>query len=174
MDKVNIYFDMDGTLAKWRTSASFADIYKEGYFWGLEPEIKLCEMANSLATNRNVNCYILTSVLEDSLYAKIEKIQWAQKYIPAMRRENILCVPYGVKKASFVEDVLHRELSLFDFLIDDHSPNLISWDKANGKAIKWLNKINNSKKSSFSGARVDDVNSIERIIECALIARGLK
>ncbi len=164
---VNVFFDMDGTLARWNPNATLPDLYKEGYFLNLEPEESLCELANSLSKRdgSDLECYILTSVLEDSPYAKTEKIIWLLKHIPAISLSKIITVPYGIQKAHFVEDVFHRDLWLTDILVDDHSPNLIAWEQAGGKAIKWVNDVNNSCNSNFGGKRWSDPVMIERLIE---------
>lgn len=158
-----VFFDMDGTLAKWNPSATLSDLYREGYFLNRKPEEKLCAVANELAVMDDgwpLSCYILTSVLQDAPHAKKEKIAWLQKYVPAMPLNRILTVPYGVQKAHFVEDLFHRDLSITDILVDDHSPNLIAWQQAGGDPIKWVNNINNSCFSRFEGLRCNDPYNI--------------
>lgn len=162
---IKVYWDMDGTLAKWRAAATNEDLYKENYFLSLEPETELCSFANELAKSDDVDSYILTSFLEDSSYAKREKLAWVKKHIKGLSQSKILCVPYGVRKASFVEDIGHKELSAEDVLIDDHSPNLIAWEQAGGTAIKWCNGINNSGKSGFSGVRSTCVSQLSEMLK---------
>lgn len=168
MSKIRVFWDMDGTLAKWRSSATFSDLYKKGYFASLEPETALCKLANKLFKRSELENYILTSFLTDSAYAKDEKLQWLKNNIPDLKLENVICVPYGIKKSSFVEDASHKELSEKDILIDDHSPNLISWETAGGKSVKWINGVNNSGKSTYSGTRINDVFQIEHILDSLL------
>lgn len=160
----NVFFDMDGTIAKWNWRANLADLYTEGYFLNRKPEEKLCAVLNDLAKMDDdvaLSCYVLTSVLTDSPYAKNEKLLWLQKYVPALPLTRILMVPYGIQKAHFVEDLLHRDLCITDVLVDDHSPNLIAWEQAGGDAVKWVNDINNSRNSKFKGLRCSDAISIK-------------
>lgn len=162
---IRVYWDLDGTLAKWRTAATTADLYKKNYFLSLDPEKELCDLANKLSKENEVDSYILTSFLEDSEYAKTEKLAWVKNHISELPNGNILCVPYGIRKSSFVEDIEHKELSKTDVLIDDHSPNLIAWEQAGGTAIKWCNGINDSRKSKFAGPRFKHVGQLSRLLK---------
>ena len=161
---IKVYWDLDGTLAKWRTAATTEDLYKKNYFLSLEPETELCKLANKLVRENEVDSYILTSFLADSAYAKYEKLVWAKKHVNELPSGKILCVPYGIRKSSFVEDIEHKELSKEDILIDDHSPNLIAWEQAGGTAIKWCNGINDSRKSKFTGVRARAIDTIYNTI----------
>lgn len=164
MTKVRVYWDLDGTLAKWRTSATDDELKEEYYFLSLDPEDQLCSVANELAKNKNVETHILTSYLTDSKYAKKEKLAWVDTHVSNIGKNKVLCVPYGVTKSSFIERLAKRRLSKNDILIDDHSPNLIAWKCAGGTAIKWCNGINNSGKSSFDGIRLNKATRISDFI----------
>lgn len=171
MSNVKLFWDMDGTLAQSRPDVKITDFYKEGYFANLLPENALCEKANELAKCTDFESYILTSVLDGAKYAMSEKLLWLQTHIPCMSLENVLFAPYGVRKSSFIEDLFHRELSENDILVDDHSPNLIAWENAGGKPVKWINSFNNTGNSSFTGIRVKEPYYIGKIIETSLIEK---
>lgn len=166
MKKVKIYWDLDGTLAKWK-SATMDDLYKKDYFLTLDAENGLCRVANELGKREDVDSYILTSYLSDSRYAKDEKMEWTVRNVGNLS-DAVIFVPYGSEKAAFVERLKHKKLNKSDVLIDDHSPNLIAWEKAGGTAVKWCNGINNTRKSLFSGLRIDRaaklLDFIDRIV----------
>ena len=145
-----LFWDMDGTLARWNAAATIEDLYSEGYFLNREPEEYLCFLAGLLSGG--IESYILTACMAGSDYLIPEKKIWVKKEIPALRH-RILFVPCGVSKADFVRDMFGEDLCTEDILIDDHSPNLIKWEEAGGLGVKWINEINNSAKSKFSGIR---------------------
>lgn len=156
-----LFWDMDGTLAKWNTAATVEDLYSKGYFLNREPEEDLCFLAGLLSGG--IESYILTACMAGSDYLIPEKKIWIKKEIP-MLRHRILFVPCGVSKADFVRDMFREDLCTEDILIDDHSPNLIKWEEAGGQGVKWINGINNSAKSGFSGARCDSSSDLFAVI----------
>ena len=169
MKKAKIYWDLDGTLAKWKESATMEDLYHKNYFLTLDAESGLCNVANEIGKRENIDSYILTSYLSDSEYAKDEKLEWTIKHVSNLS-DAVLFVPYGSEKAAFVEKLKHGRLNKSDVLIDDHSPNLIAWEKAGGTAVKWCNGINNTKKSLFYGLRIDKAAKLLDFIDHIVFA----
>lgn len=168
MSKVKLFWDMDGTLAKSSPDVKISDFYRKDYFLELEPETSLCLIADSLARHDEFESYILTSVMDGAVHARSEKLRWLNAYVTGIKKTNILFVPYGVRKSAFIEDLFHCELSENDILVDDHSPNLIAWENAGGKAVKWVNDFNNKGNSTFSGARIKKANEVRTIVNAAL------
>ena len=135
MQKVKIYVDMDGCVAKWATDASIEDTFQPGYFLNREPDIHLIDTVIDLAKDYEVQ--ILSAVYTDTT-AKEEKMRWLKQH----RLENIpaIFVPYGHNKADYIE---HEGVS---FLIDDYSVNLRQWaSEPDHFGIKYLNGINATK-----------------------------
>jgi len=137
---MRIFFDLDGTLAKWQENASIEDLYRKGYFENLPAEKELVDLVNRLSKTQHKTVYILSAYLSDSLYAREEKLAWIRKHLP----KNVLplLVPYGENKAKFVEKRTGISISSTDLLVDDHSKNCIEWEEAGGRSIKFLNGIN--------------------------------
>lgn len=160
--KINVFFDMDGTIAEWRAAVNFSDLFKKGYFRTLAPT-SLSGYANQLAENGSgVDAYILSAYLPES-YAFAEKNEWADEHVPNFDRDHRIFVHDGVCKAEAIVEAMNRPLTEHDILVDDYTLNLNAWQAAGGKAIKWLNGINGLG-GRFDGPRTDSVEELHRMI----------
>lgn len=132
-----LYVDLDGTLAEFKYADSMDTLYKQGYFLNLKP-IKgtLDGIKAFMRRYPEIPVYILSAYLGDSKYALQEKSMWLDKYLPELEYEHQLFVKCGEIKADVP---CERENA---FLLDDHSQNLLDWEKAGFKGIKLLNGIN--------------------------------
>lgn len=157
-----LFWDLDGTLAKWNAKATIDDVYAPGYFASVKPEEELIRIARKMVKEAGMTSYILshypaeTTALEDKNF-------WCNEHLPEFSNFHRLFVPCGTDKARFVRDIIKRELPKEYILIDDFSSNLLSWEEAGGTAIKWMNGIN-GKNGTFHGRRTGDVKSLERIL----------
>lgn len=146
---------MDGTLAKWN-NVSFEELFKEGYYRNLEPNLNVVKTINRMLENGE-NIYILSAYLLESKYAKKEKEEWLQEYIPNLRKENYILIPYGENKVNFMEKSITED----DILLDDYTKNLEDWTMHGGTAVKLLNGINHTK-GTWHGKKVD-INKIDEL-----------
>lgn len=161
---MRVYFDMDGTIAKWR-DVPVEETRKPGYYADLEPEVELLDfMRDAMKCGENI--YILSSYYTDTR-ALLEKKKWLDKYLPEIDSAHCLFVPYGKNKAEFIEAMLHRKLCVEDILIDDHTPNLHRWEEAGGIGVKWLNEINGNN-GRFEGARVGSAAELRAVLDGAV------
>ena len=133
------FIDMDGTLAKWN-DVQFEELFEEGYYKNLEPNINVVNTVKRLL-NHEQDVYILSAYLEESKYAKKEKIEWLQKYIPELNKDKYILLPYGEVKTNYIEGKIGKD----DILLDDYTKNLLEWEKEGGFAIKLRNGINHNK-----------------------------
>lgn len=147
---MNLYIDLDGTLAEWRLDGE-RYLYNKGYFLSLAPNSELIQLVDHLHKLPEVNITILSCYLADSAYARIEKELWIKKHLP--KGVNAILVPYGISKAEYVEQIENRGLTSSDVLIDDHTPNCLEWKVAGGTSIKFLNGINGIGKT-WQGTRL--------------------
>lgn len=138
--KPRIFIDMDGTLAEWKTIQSNSELYQKGYYESLKPNNYILEETKKLI-REGKDIYILSSFLSDSEYALKEKNIWLNKYLPELPIEKRIFVPYGDIKYKY----LPSKITSFDYLIDDHTKNLLDWKDAGGTGIKFLNGINHIK-----------------------------
>lgn len=138
--KPRFFIDMDGTLAEWRDIKSNSELYQKGYYESLKPNNYLLEEVKKLI-KEGKDIYILSSFLSDSDYALKEKNIWLNKYLPELPVQKRIFVPYGDVKYKY----LPSKITSFDYLIDDHTKNLLDWKEAGGTGIKFLNGINHIK-----------------------------
>lgn len=135
----NIYFDMDGVIAKWNENASIEDVSSKGYFLSVEPEMTVRNLILFLQ-NLGFDIKILTAVYENG-YAAAEKRQWLKNIgleIP------IIFVPYGHRKTDYIPK------EGINILVDDFKKNLEEWEQNPFfKAIKFYNGINNRPRMTF-------------------------
>lgn len=134
---MRIFIDMDGTLAEWKNIESNKELYQKDYYYSLKPNINILNETKKLIEDGK-NIYILSSFLTDSEFALKEKNLWLDKYLPELPREKRIFVPYGDSKYKY----LPSKITPSDYLIDDHTKNLLDWQQAGGIGIKFLNGIN--------------------------------
>lgn len=164
-----IFVDMDGTLYKWDEHLDAQDkLYKKGYFLTCRPHLKMIEgIKTFIKRNPDVEVFILSSYFDDSLYARREKDLSLDYFLPEIKRENRIFVPYGTIKAEFA--AMHQKVGKIDetcFLLDDYSKNLHEWETCGGVGIKCKTKINGTK-GSWHGNTIyykeDDITIAETL-----------
>lgn len=127
-----IYFDMDGTLAKFNKNAPMEEVFSPDYFRNLEPQREMVWLAKKLYDQG-----FDVRILSKSCYSAIqEKYEWLQEHMPFIEKQNIYFVPLDADKNNFVPAV-----KPVDVLIDDYWKNLTP-DKWHGTAIKCVTDIN--------------------------------
>lgn len=151
-DKFKIFIDMDGVLAEFKMIDHIEMLYEQNYFLNLNPQINVVEGIKNLIDQTNgkkdVEIYILSSVLKDSRFAETEKNQWLDKYLPQIDEKHRIFLPYGTEKSAI------HDLNSKCILIDDYTTNLNDWDRKGGIAIKLINPINN-RHHTWKGAKID-------------------
>ena len=169
---MNIYFDMDGTLAEFRSTVSTDDLYLPNFFYTLTPQMNVVKAAEILNEDPDYEVYILTSCLADSKYAAKDKKRWLDKYMPFIKDENILICEYGKPKATMVPG---GHVTASDVLVDDYTKYLVDWENAGGTAVKLYNGINgtNGTWASMSGYGLMMLSD-KGPVPSSLIAQGIK
>lgn len=135
-----IFVDMDGTLAKWQEVNNESELYQKGFYENLLPNNNLLNGIKKLI-NEGKDIYILSSFLNGSEYALAEKNIWLDKYLPELPKDKRIFVNYGDNKTIYIPNGITKN----DYLIDDHTKNLIDWEESGGTGIKFLNGINHKK-----------------------------
>lgn len=141
----NLYIDMDGCVAKWQ-SVSLEILCQNGYFRNLSPDRKLIEAIHII---RDAELFICSKYLEGT-NAYVEKKEWISEYMPFIKSDHIILVPYRDSKYQYIR---WNDGSI-NLLLDDHTPNLLEWEKFGGVGIKYLNGIN-GKNGRWKGLRLD-------------------
>lgn len=135
MEKIKIYIDMDGCIAKWNMDASIEDTFEPGYFAALEPDERLIDAVKMLSEEYDVS--ILSAVYQDN-HSMDDKITWLDNN--GLGHLQRIFVPYGQPKQEYIDQ------EFTSILIDDYSKNLEEWILAkNCYGIKYLNGINATK-----------------------------
>ena len=130
---MKIFFDLDGTLADFEGSGGITSMWKKGFFQNLEAYPKGLEIAKSLQKN-GLDVYILSACIKGK-YCKSEKMEWIEKNLPFIPKQNIYLIPYGTSKAEYIES-LYGKIDKNYVLFDDYKVNLLQWKEAGGNAIK--------------------------------------
>lgn len=140
IDKPRLFVDMDGTLAVFQPVDTLEKLYEPGYFLNLTPQMNVVEAVHMLQLRDDVEVYVLSAVLSDSQYAKKEKNEWLDIYLPDVDAEHRIFVPCGDDKTWYVPGKLLEN----DVLLDDYTLNLNDWEPP-ARGLKLLNGINGTK-----------------------------
>ncbi|MBD5556851.1 MAG: hypothetical protein HDQ95_16300 [Roseburia sp.] len=140
-EKIRLFVDLDGTAAEFRVVDTLEVLYEEGYFLNLLPQQNVVDaIRHIIREHPEVEVNILSAVLTDSKYALSEKNAWIDRYLPEITPEHRIFPPCGADKKDFIEDGVGPT----DFLLDDYSVNLQSWEPP-ARGIKLMNGINGTK-----------------------------
>lgn len=166
--KIRVFVDMDGTIADLYSIKNYlTEMYKEDFFYSLPAYRNTLEAIILFKLKHpEIPCSTLSSAMSENPGTVPGKNYWLDRNIPADVRFERIFTEYGKPKADFIKG----GISSNDYLLDDHSPNLIQWENAGGTGIKVINQINGSgikwKKQSISylDPPQETVAKIERIV----------
>jgi len=130
---MKLVFDIDGTLADFDGAGGVERMQEKGFFKNLKPYPRVVSTIKRLSRNNDV--YILSACI-DSEYCEKEKMEWIDKYMPFIPKQNILLIEYGSVKAKEFEKAYNKRIDKNDVLFDDYKVNLIEWIRAGGSAVK--------------------------------------
>lgn len=154
--KQRLFIDMDGTLAVFAPQ-KLETLLEKGYFANLEPMQRTVDAAKMLATNPDIEVYIMSSVLSDSKYAIQEKNEWLDKNLPEIPTARRIYPVCGTDKKDYVPSGIRKD----DVLWDDYTVNLASWEPP-AKGVKLLNGINHTQ-GTWEGDRISYAKPPEEI-----------
>lgn len=162
-----IFIDMDGVLAEYRENCTELELMQKGYFSSLKPEQNMLDALEMLVENSaelGFKVCVLSKVYPSMFrYSVSEKYEWRDTYMPYLYDSEFMLVDgESQEKAEAVELMLGSQINEDCFLIDDYNHNLIDWAHSGGRAVKFLNGINDKRKS-FVGNRVSYDMSAQEI-----------
>lgn len=78
-----------------------------------------------------------------------DKLQWIERHLPEIPKNNIMFTRLGENKAELFINKYHLSKEDFKYfmLIDDYTKNLIEWKNSGGIAKKYINEYNNTTKN---------------------------
>ena len=151
LERTTLFFDLDGTCAKFRSMNEeytlrgesrffhMEDLYEQNYFAELPPHKNVVETVRQLFKFKDdlqIDVACLSSYLPDSDFAASEKLNWVAKYIG--EDVPVILTPCGHPKKDFIETNGN-----YAILVDDYSKNLIDWqDDSIFQSVKMRNTIN--------------------------------
>ena len=164
---INLFVDMDGTLAKFYYKKDYLEkMYEKGYFENLP----LYAMANKIDAfaqlDSCVNVYILSACI-NSPYCEQEKVAWLLKNMPNISPKNFLFTKVGESKAQKIALSVDNIENYINILLDDYTLNLELWENNDHKnmiGIKFLNGMNDTTKS-WQGYKIKTFKQLEKIIQ---------
>ena len=152
MQKIRLFIDMDGTLARFHDEVMYLErMYEKGFFENLKPFENMVEAVKKLMRRDTVEVFILSSTIGAQCIE--EKNRWLDKYLPGIDREHRLFADgMSIPKPLLVPDAsINRNsqtakykitISEYNILLDDYNKNLSEWKEAGGTPIKAKNNIN--------------------------------
>ena len=137
MEKLNLYFDMDNTLALFSPKEQdekliLEQMFEVGFFRNLAPLDNCTSVLPMVAENlkNKVEMFILSACI-DTPHCRTEKLEWLQEHLPFIKKENIIFTKVGENKTDYITTTPNTSI-----LFDDYSTNLKQWVAWGGVAIK--------------------------------------
>ena len=163
---INLFCDMDGTLAKFYYKKNCLEkMYEQGYFETLPLYVMARAINNFANKDTCVNIYILSACI-DSPYCEQEKTQWLLKNMPNISPTNFIFTKAGDNKVLKAKREVENFGEYINILLDDYTLNLELWQAYNPlcMGIKFLNGMNDTTKS-WQGERVKTFGQLETLMQ---------
>ena len=163
---INLFVDMDGTLAKFYYKKNCLEkMYEKGYFATLPFYSMAMRLDKFAEKDTCVKVFILSACI-DSEYCEQEKVEWLLKYMPNINPTNFIFTQVGESKVLKARDKVENFDECINILLDDYTLNLEMWQAYNPlcMSIKFLNGINNTTKT-WKGEKVKTFGQLETILQ---------
>ena len=139
--EIPIFFDMDGTLAEWESTAHIDEVMAPGYFQHRRPMGNVIQAAKKLM-DMGHPIYITSKGISGTTSVEDKNI-WLDRHFPQIKKENRFFIPYENKDKNAIP--LEEGVKPYYVLVDDSTHyGLHGW---NGVGIKVDNGINNTNRS---------------------------
>lgn len=154
-ERVKIYIDMDGTVARFHDENLYLErMFEKGFFRDLKPFENAVSAIKELVKDNTSEIFILSATVNSCSLE--EKQEWLDRYLPEIDKEHRIFTSLNVPKS----EAIGHKLTDKSILIDDYNKNLMEWEKAGGTSVKAKNNINHKGLHGelWSGKLIDVVN----------------
>lgn len=153
---IKLFFDLDGTLARFNVRNALERFDKEEGFFAKLKAYKGIEVINELAKNNEI--YIVSASPNEQ--ADKDKMIWIDKYLNNIKKENIIICRIGENKANIIQNKIGINIDMSCYLIDDYSKNLFEWEQAGGIGVKRLTSIADNSRKLWKGKQIKELTQI--------------
>lgn len=160
MNKAKIFLDMDGTIAKFNVPNALARFKTEKGFFARLGAYKGIEDINKMAKTQDL--YIISA--SPNMYADIDKKHWLEKYLPNLKKANIVFCRLGENKAHIIKRQLGISIDRTCLLVDDYTKNLEQWQEFGGTGLKRLTHCADNSTGKWKGYTLRDLKDLENAI----------
>lgn len=115
--KINVYINVD-TFISSGSITNISNIYKQGFFLNRKPITNILEAFKKMGRSDEMQIYVI-SYYPESVYAKNERNQWIDRFLPEIEENQRIFLPYGKKNLNVYKSK--------DVLIDSNYENLSEW-----------------------------------------------
>lgn len=145
--KVNLFLDMDGTLAKFYANPNYMEkMFEPNYFATLKP-YAIVNTIKEIIKEMSIVKVMVLSACVDTEYCETEKQTWLDCYLPEIPQENRAFCKVGENKTDLAKLLVGKDD--INILLDDYSVNLEQWKEQGWVAIKFINGMNDKKGKDY-------------------------
>jgi 5'(3')-deoxyribonucleotidase len=145
--KVNLFLDMDGTLAKFYANPNYMEkMFEPNYFATLKP-YAIVDTIKEIIKEMPIVKVMVLSACVDTEYCETEKEIWLDHYLPEIPQENRAFCKVGEDKTDLARLLVGKDD--INILLDDYSVNLEQWQAQGWVAIKYVNGINDKQGKDY-------------------------
>ena len=155
-----IFLDLDGTLAKFNVPNALKRFEIEKGFFARLGAYKNIDKINEMAKTGNV--YIISA--SPNIYADLDKMTWIKKYLPNVKKENVIFCRLGINKAKHIENKLKIKINKNCYLLDDYTKNLNEWENAGGTGIKRITSVSDNSRGLWRGLTLADLGRLATLV----------
>ena len=151
MKKINIYMDMDGTIANlysYKNWLKYLTLESIAPYEFCKPMVNMSELIELLKSPVVNKVYIVSWLSKNGSQnynrkVRYSKLRWLiNNGLDSSIIYKYIIVPYGTNKA----ESIGKQLNKNDLLLDDEENNRIIWNEAGGTALDEKNLIEKMKK----------------------------
>jgi len=159
-NQITIYCDLDDVLAQPHFVNGYLDKFdtEKGFFANLPANYENVRAIQKLIDYPHIDIKFLSA--SPNMQADRDKLYWLIKHFTGFKLNDVIFTRLGENKI--------KKINRTDFencvLIDDYSVNLIQWQDAGGKAIKFINTYDNPI-GTHTRNKIKGIYSIEEVVD---------